>query len=183
MKFLIFLGGAFFGAVGIIAAAIYFQFPRSAAAISENDIVFSSKGFYDTGGEGRQISLVAIWGTLTGPDMAYPNNHYSIGCYGDTQECLVANVQAIGGLQIGRMDAPARYPIVKFTKAEVVAREETSDFSCTRTTFTIDRTQQIALWVEEAINQTKPACKNTKPGMRKFTIEDSPQWRKIFGKK
>ncbi len=35
------------------------------------------------------------------------------------------------------------------------------------------------LWVEEPVNQTKPFCKDAKNETRKFTIEDSPAWKKL----
>jgi hypothetical protein len=157
--------------------------PRGTAALTEHDLIFPAKSFYDTGGVGRSISLVAISGTLTGKGIAYPNNQYSIGCYGEINECVVAYVEAIGGAQVSRMSAPARYPIVKFTAFEVVAQEELTEWNCIRTTFTIDRRQQMLLWVDEPINQTKPACKNTEQGIRKYTIEDSASWKRKFDKK
>jgi hypothetical protein len=58
-----------------------------------------------------------------------------------------------------------------------------SYFGCYRVTMTIDRKREAFLWVNEPINQTKPSCKDADTTIRKYTIEDSPGWKKIFGKK
>jgi hypothetical protein len=67
---------------------------------------------------------VGISGTLTGKDMAYPNNTYAISCIREAKACFVSYVQQIGHDQIGRMENPSAYPIVKWTEYEVVAQEE-----------------------------------------------------------
>src|ERR1700730_13658012 len=51
--------------------------------------------------------------------------------------------------------------------------------SAAKTTITIARSTKEALWVEEPINQTKPFCKESKNEIRKFSIEDSPAWKKV----
>jgi hypothetical protein len=134
-------------------------------------IIFAPKNYYDS------EQLVAISGTLTGPGMAYPNNTYSIGCYQDLKECWVTSVEAISGQQIGRMDAPYAYDIRSWTKSEVVAGYD-APFGCFKTTVTISRTTKEALWVEEPINQAKPFCKDAENKVRKFSIEDSPGWKR-----
>ncbi len=61
----------------------------------------------------------------------------------------MAYVEQIGRDQIGRMQNPAAYPIVKMNQYEVVAQEEAPLFGCFRVTITIDRKAEQLLWLEE----------------------------------
>jgi hypothetical protein len=146
-------------------------------APSENDIVFGQKFYYEYGNDER----VYVTGTMTGEGLAYPNNTTAVTCYKERKHCLYTSVEAIGGNQIGRMDAPSEYDVVKWDKNEIVAVEE-SMFSCRKTTITIARKLQQAVRVEEPINQTKPDCVKSSTAISKYTIESSPGWKKIFGK-
>ena len=69
-----------------------------------------------------------------------------------------------------------------WTKNEIVAGDD-APFGCFKTTITIARNSQDVLWVEEPVNQTKPFCKDAKNEIRKFSIEDSPGWKKLHGGK
>jgi hypothetical protein len=59
------------------------------------------------------------------------------------------------------MQNPVPYPIVKWNDYEIVAQDEASTVTCSRVTFTINRSSEELLWVEEPINQTKSSCKFT----------------------
>jgi hypothetical protein len=126
--------------------------------------------------------VVTVSGTLTGEGLGYPNNTYSIACFQDRKECWMTSVEAIGGLQIGRMDSPYAYDIRKWSPYEVIAGDD-GTFGCFKTTITIDRQSQQVLWVEEPVNQTRVMCGKSENKIRKYTIENSPGWEKIFGKK
>jgi hypothetical protein len=84
---------------------------------------------------------------------------------------------------VGRLDMPQIIPVVKWDRSEIVARDEVTELTCVRVTLTIERKQETALWVEEPVNQTTPFCKNADQKTRKYTIEDSPGWSNVFGKK
>jgi hypothetical protein len=71
---------------------------------------------------------------------------------------------------------------VKWDDYEVIAQEEPNLFGCLRVTITIDRKTEALLWVEEPIHQTKPSCKNVDSTLRKYSIEDSPGWKRLFRK-
>jgi hypothetical protein len=161
----------------LIAAGLVLATLGNAAA-SDDDIVFAKKNYIDLGGES-----VGMSGTLVGDDLAYKNNTRSIFCMKERKECYATAIEQIGDKQIGRMDYVMIYPITKWTAAEIVAAEELSDFGCSRTTITITRKTESALWVEEPVNQARPQCQKSYGKVRKFTIEDSPGWAKIFGKK
>jgi len=78
----------------------------------DQQIVFASKAFYDsaeTTGEG----YVYVAGTLSGEGVAYKNNTVAVTCYKDRMECLTYSVAQIGPNQVGRLDAPASYPVTK----------------------------------------------------------------------
>jgi hypothetical protein len=120
---------------------------------------------------------VAISGTLTGKGLAYPNNTYVVSCNKEWKACFVSFVEQIGHNQIGRMEYPYPYPIVKWNNSEIIAQEEPNLFGCFRVTITIDRPSKALLWLEEPINQTKPNCKNADTNIRKYSIEDSLAWQ------
>ena len=126
--------------------------------------------------------MVAVSGTLTGEAIAYPNNTYSIACFQERKECWMTSVDAIGAQQIGRMDAPYEYDIRSWTKSEIVAAYD-APFGCFKTTITITRATKAVLWVEEPVNQTKPFCKDAENKIRKYSIEDSPGWKRLGGSK
>ena len=154
----IFLVGALFGAIGVFGWVIYSEANKP---VRRNDLIFAAKNFYDTK-ENGELGFLTISGTLTGPDIAYPNNTYAISCYGRHKACFVSSVDQIGAEQIGSMASAADYPIIKWTDFEVVAQEEVSPFGCLRVTITIDRKREQVLWLEEPVNQSEPNCKNSR---------------------
>jgi hypothetical protein len=158
------------------AGVVFYQFVvNKNPNAGELDIVFPQKFFYDTD------KFVAMSGTLTGKGLGYPNNTYSIGCYQDTKECWYTYVDAIGANLIGRMDAPSAYEIRSWTTNEIVAGDD-APFGCFKTTITIARKTQQLLWIEEPVNQTKPFCKDSSNEVRKYSIEDSPGYKRIHSR-
>ncbi len=79
------------------------------------------------------------------------------------------------------MYAPYANERRKWTQYDVVAGFE-SQFSCLKTTITIERSTEEVLWVEEPVNQTLPLCKDAENKIRKYTIENSPGWNRAFRK-
>ncbi len=174
MRWVLLFAGLMVGYVGGAGSIVYLH--ERNKDTGEMSIVFAQKSYYET------PALVTVSGTLTGEGMAYPNNTYSIACFQDRKECWMTSVQAIGAQQIGRMDAPYEYEIRKWSQHEVVAGDDGS-FGCFKTTITIDRQSKQVLWVEEPVNQTQMMCAKSENKIRKYTIENSPGWIKIFGKK
>jgi hypothetical protein len=80
------------------------------------------------------------------------------------------------------MDGPYHYPIVRWTSAEVVAREDAHSFGCSTDTITLSRRSQTGLWVREPANVTNPFCKDADTKVRKWTIENSLGYRKLYGR-
>jgi hypothetical protein len=174
MRWVSLLVGLVIGFLGGAGSLIYLQ--ERNKDTGEMSIIFAPKNYYET------EDVVTISGTLTGQGIGYPNNTYSLACFKDRKECWISSVEAIGGLQIGRMGAPYEYEVSKWTPYEVIAVYD-GMFSCFKTTITIERKTQELLWVEEPINQAQPQCKNAEPKIRKYTLESSPGWVRIFGKK
>ncbi|MBB4373322.1 hypothetical protein GGD63_006144 [Bradyrhizobium sp. cir1] len=173
MRWVFLLAGLLLGFVGGAGTIIYLQTRTAGGAESgEMAIHFDQKMYYDSD------AFVVVSGTLTGPDMAYPNNTYNVSCYQELKQCWSSNVEAIGERQIGRLGPPSEFDIRSWTKNEIVAGYD-SPFGCYKTTITISRTSQVLLWVEEPVNQTKPFCKDAKKVIRKMTIEDSPSWKRL----
>ena len=141
----------------------------NSAWCADDDITFAPKDFADFG------DSVGISGTLTGDGVLFRNNTYSIWCIKDRAECLIASIGQMAGSKnlIGRLDYPYSMPTTKWTAYEVVTGDDPSEWSCFKTTITIERKSQTALWVQEPINQAKPACQNSDTKIHKWTIEDS----------
>lgn len=133
----------------------------------DEDIVFSNKLFQNAN------AYVYVSGTLTGDWIGYKNNTFSILCI--SEECLVANLDQIGPRQVSRIIGPTVYPVVSWTRDEVVASDNSL---CAKITITIDRNTQTLLWVETPINQTRIECKNADNTIRKATIEHSLYWQR-----
>lgn len=172
MKVVWLLIGLVFGVMLGGAGLLYLQH-GNAAGRPVNEILFPEKNYFDNG------VWVAVSGTLTGKDLGYPNNTYAISCFQEKRECLVSYIQQIGPNQIGRMESPWIIPITKWDLSEVVVDEGSSAFGCLRTVITIDRLAKSVAWVELPVNQTKPACAKSQSTIRKFTIEDSPGWKRL----
>ena len=180
MKWVLLVCGLLVGAIGTYAWTIYRQ--ASSPIKNDDQIIFSAKNFADPEQAGVS-GFVSMSGTLTGDGLAYPNNTYNIGCSREQQICAVSSIEQIGPKQVSRMVGPQWYPIVKWNALEIVATDEPGTFGCVKITITIDRKQQSLLWLEEPANQNRPNCKDSDINIHKYTIEDSPGWKKIFGKK
>lgn len=178
------LCGLVLGAVGAAAGMIYLQ-QRNRVA-DDNQIMLAEKNFYDSG-DAVPYPMVVMSGTLTaaidlpnGEGLAYPNNTHAISCEKVAQVCSVASIEQIGPKQMGRMDGPWEYQILKWDAYQIVAGDaEPNNLTCVKVTITIERKLQTLLWVEEPINQATPLCQHASTTVRKFTLEDSPGWRKL----
>lgn len=140
---------------------------QSAKVRYDEDIVFPVKTFVSSD------AWVAVKGTLIADWIGYKNNTFSILCLPD--ECIVASVEQIGPKQVGSIDGPVTYPVIRWTNDEVVAQ---SDAFCARITITFQRKSETVLWVETPINQTAVACKNADSTIRKASIETSLYWQR-----
>jgi hypothetical protein len=89
--------------MGRVWAVLVFLISGAASHAADNDIMFAPKNFYDTS------EFVAVSGTLSGDDLAYPNNTYAFSCTKQSQQCWVSSIEQIGANQIGRMDNPIRW--------------------------------------------------------------------------
>jgi hypothetical protein len=157
----------------------YFYYRALTAPNPLPDITFGLKVYYES--PPAIDNYVYITGTLTGPDIAYPNNTVAVTCYKDRMECLFYSVEQIGPVHIGRLGAPDFYGIKTWNANEVIAVENNFN-NCRRTTINIVRKSKDLVWVEEPINQSKADCKDSSTSITKWTIEDSPYWRKAKGK-
>jgi hypothetical protein len=171
----------------LLGAACSKQSDRQSSQ-ADQQITFGPKVFSDTG------EHVYVTGSLMGDDV--PNNSVVINCEQQRMECVTCSVYQIGENQIGRLEAPISYPVTKWDDYEIIAEESAGPLSCLKTTISIKRESQesgTTVWVQEPINQTSTYCKEQndlvrKAGLRpqrlrKFTIEDSPAWRRIHAQK
>jgi hypothetical protein len=145
----------------------------SASYAADDDIMFPKKNFYDN------PDYVGISGTMSGDDVAYPNNTYAFSCAKQSQQCWVSYVEQIGPKQIGRMENPYSMAITTWSDAEIIA---SADGICSRTTVVIARSKESLLWVEEPINQARPYCAKSSKQVRKLTLDDSPGYKKLNGR-
>jgi hypothetical protein len=123
MKVVSFILGVAAGAIAAFGLVFYLQLQKPANENSQ--IIFAAKIFLDSK-QNNEFGYVAISGTLTGQDVGYSNNTYSLSCMKRFNACFVAYVEQIGRDQIGVMQDPIDYPIVKWNDSEVVAQEEPS---------------------------------------------------------
>lgn len=77
-------------------------------AADDDDLIFAPKSFYDSGKIGADGG-VHVSGTLTGPDLGYKNNTYSISCFKERRECLYTSIEQIGPKQLG--SGPIKIPL------------------------------------------------------------------------
>jgi hypothetical protein len=173
MKWLFLVIGIVLGAVGMVARLIYVETQRKT-----DDIVFSLKTYFDSAKFGGG-NYVSVSGTLTGDGLGYPNNTHNIACEFEKKECSVTSVEQIGKNQIGRLEDARIYPIAKWNAQEIVAASEVTAPNCTKVTLTIDRGTEALLWVQEPVNHTSPRCKDADTRTYKWTIEDSPEWKRM----
>ena len=89
---------------------------QSAKVRYDEDIVFPVKTFVSSD------AWVAVKGTLIADWIGYKNNTFSILCLPD--ECIVASVEQIGPKQVGSIDGPVTYPVIRWTNDEVVAQSD-----------------------------------------------------------
>jgi hypothetical protein len=101
-----------------------------------------------------------------------------IVCYKDRRECLTYSIEQIAPNQMGRLRSPLIFPVTAWNAYEVIATEDTSALDCRKTTITLQRKRQSAVWVEEPINVARAACKDYATKVYKWTIEDPPAFRK-----
>jgi hypothetical protein len=170
--------------IAFVAVTILFLLQRPWVRQSHisTDIIFGAKAFSDSAKSNFNYlgyDIVSVTGTLTGDGIAYKNNSYSVTCYEDRRECLVYSVDEIGDNQVGYLEIPTFYPIMKWTPDEIVASEHVVPLvpRCTKITISLERKTEEAVWVEEPINQAIAACKNADTQIRKFTIESPPFWK------
>ena len=142
------------------------------------DVIFDNKVFYDTGQTAVGDGVVSISGTLTGEGVGNKNNTVSVTCYQDRQECLIYSIAQIGPNQLGKLDVPGIFPITKWDNDEIIAVESGDTVACRKATISIERNKETAVWGEDPINQTHPACKYTHTKIYKWTIEDPPFWKR-----
>ena len=143
-----------------------------------SEVIFDNKVFYDTEQTAFSDGVVSISGTLTGEGVGNKNNTVTITCYQDRMECVTYSIAQIGPSQLGKLDVPSIFPITKWDSNEIVAVESGDTVACRKATVSIERKTETAVWVENPINQTQPACKETHTKIYRWTIEDPPFWKR-----
>jgi hypothetical protein len=143
----------------------------------EQQVIFAQKAYYEAAPE-MGYGFVYVAGTLTGVGVGYPNNSVAISCYKDRMECVIYSVEQIGQNQIGRLDFPTIYPVTKWDAFEVVASDPDL-LTCRKETISIVRKSQAVVWVQEPVNQSRAACKESDTRLLKWTIEDSLGWKSM----
>jgi hypothetical protein len=157
------------------------RYIRVEAARQDDQIVFSPKAFHNSETipalRGQIPPFVNISGTLTGDGVGYPNNTNNITCRKDSGICLVSSVEQIGLNQVGSLGSPTSYDIKKWGRDEIIA---TGGDPCNDITITILLRSEVVAWVQEPIRQSSALCANPSTKTYKWTIENSPGWRRLF---
>lgn len=163
----------------ILASVAGYFFGKNSIKNKPTDYIFDSKSFFDR--KVGSFESIYVAGTLTGEGYD-GNNTTVISCSKDKMECLTNSIFGISetSCQLGRLDAPKAFSIIKWDDYVVIATDEIpyDTFSCYKTTINIDRKSQTAEWVQEPINQSQISCADIKDSkIYKWTIED-PSWMK-----
>ena len=141
-------------------------------------VIFAEKAYFDSAETALGQSWVYVAGTLTGDGIPYKNNSVAVTCYKDRMECISYLVEQIGSNQIGRLDSPTTYPVVKWDNYLIVAVGG-GEVNCRRDTISISRKTHAAVWVQERIDKSWAACKEADRRVLTWTIEDSPGWKAL----
>jgi hypothetical protein len=136
-------------------------------------ISFGRKMFFDSA-ENRGDGYVEVTGALAGEGLGYQDNATTISCRKDREECLVVAAEQIGSNQIGRLEGPTSYPVIKWDKYEIVASSGDDSNACAKVTISLDRQGKTALWVEQPTNQDRSFCQQADTKIHKWTIDDPP---------
>lgn len=158
----------------LILTALILTFGEVAAA-DDTSILFPKKAFL---GDYFEQS-VSVSGTMTGEGIAYRNNQYGITCIREKMECWISSMEQIGPNQIGRMDSPYSYPVLRWTASEVVAGDTEPFINCAKVTITISKRAQTAYWVQEPVNQSQSFCFQAETRTLKWMIDDSIGWKQL----
>jgi hypothetical protein len=134
------------------------------------DIIFGKKIFSDLGG------IVSISGTVTGDGVRYKNNSVNVTCYKDYSECLVVEIDQIGERQVGSLDTPLYFPIIKWDAYEVIAELDVLG-SCLSDTIRLDRRTKTGIWER---GPGHVPCNEGESPIHIWTIEDPPFWRNFL---
>jgi hypothetical protein len=127
---------------------------------------------------GPGLEQVFVSGTLTGDGVGFPDNTYSIYCRQDSMDCWITDVVQVAPNQIGDLQVPINYAVTRWD-ADVVVVGSANLYPCRRDTISLQKRTQTVVWVQEAINQTDAQCLKSDTKLYKWTIEDSPGWKKM----
>lgn len=137
-----------------------------------SEIVLAAKYFVDT------EDYVVVSGTLIDASIGVANNSYTIACYEGRKECWIASFRQTDAKSISRIEPPYELDIVKWTPSEITALADGA-LGCTKTTITIGRKTKDVLWVSQPVNRSQTNCKTDDPQVSRYSIEDSPGWKKL----
>jgi hypothetical protein len=135
-------------------------------------IIFSDKMYFDNPTD--PDTLVCLVGTLAGEGLGYKENSTAITCYKDRMVCAIVSVQQISDnwcCQIGRLESPLEMPVTTWNASEIVSIDDGGGVACAKTTISIDRRPQTALWVQEPINQGSLYCVSADTKLYKWMIK------------
>ena len=164
--------GLVIGMTGGAGAVLYLVEKNKSA--DAGDILMSQKVFLDN------ETYLIVYGTVAGLAQ-YPNNSATIICYRERKKCSTTFVRQTGPNTLSPVAVPAEYDIAEWTSSELTA-SSSGTLGCVRTTITIKQKTEEVLWVDEPVNLNQPQCGDADRQVRKYTIEDSPGWKKMLGK-
>lgn len=174
-----FLIGAIIG--GALVGGIIVWRPLHKDTPIDHQITFGAYSYSDN--EPDEDGWIMIHGSLNNPnipdnDPNQPdNNTYTIECSRSEMACHVASVEQVSENQVDAI-LTVDYTITSWTPSEVIATNYNgNNFSCTKTTISIDRSKQKTYYITQPVNIERPFCAKASTKTTKQTIEDSRVWR------
>ena len=158
--------------IGMIGGAAGTPYLGKYISAGSGDVLLSRKNVVD------KEDYVLVYGTLAGPS-GFPNNSATIICYKHRKECSTSFIRQVERNTIGPIDGPYEYAVREWTSSKIIAGNGYA--GCARTTITINRMTKEVRWVNEPVNLSQPQCADADTQLRKYSVEDSPGWRKMLG--
>lgn len=175
------LAAGFVGIVIGVGAMLALAIVRAPRDDQPSNLVFPDKTFY----LGADRSLLRFSGSITGTDLAYPNNVFAVSCDKSKGICQTASVSQIGANQIGSVDL-LDYDITEWSPDYVVARSDdpATTVLCSIVTFHANLHTEDVLYVVEPVlrniaDQQLCPPKFNDGATHRYRIDQSPFRREL----
>jgi hypothetical protein len=176
MKWRSFIGGLAVGSVLVGAGGVYLM-----AKEGTRGVLMPRKHFFDSASDRLGDGFITVSGTLTGPEVGLPDNHYSIKCFKRLGSCDVITYDGVGHNHVGQANHE-EWKIVKWEPDLVVVDSDPAPDACSRVTLNLLRRSEEAQYIRHPMNETGSNCDTVEMRTFRWRIDDPPYWRRADGR-